>query len=177
MTEKVIIAGSGGQGIMLLGKVLAESAMEEGKFVTWLPAYGAEVRGGTAHCMVVISDEEIGSPYIDKADTLIIMNQPSLTKFKSRLDKNGLLIANSSLTTLKENNPRLRKYPFTDIAVKIGNIKVANMIALGCYLKIRKAVKTDSVSSVIKKMAPKGREDLIKINQEALEEGIRLTNG
>lgn len=177
MTEKVIIAGSGGQGIMLLGKVLAESAMEEGKFVTWLPAYGAEVRGGTAHCMVVISDEEIGSPYIDKAGTLIIMNQPSLTKFKSRLDKNGLLIANSSLATLKENSPRLRKYPFTDIAVKIGNIKVANMIALGCYLNIRESIKADSVLSVIKKMAPKGREDLIKINQEALEEGIRLTNG
>ena len=99
MTEKIIIAGSGGQGVMLLGKILAETAMQENKFVTWLPAYGAEVRGGTSHCMVIISDKEIGSPYVDKADTLIIMNQPSLERFKERRAPQGLLLINSSLAS------------------------------------------------------------------------------
>jgi len=177
MTEKIIIAGSGGQGIMLLGKVLAESAMEEGKFVTWLPAYGAEVRGGTAHCMVVISDEEIGSPYIDKADTLIIMNKPSLARFSSRLKKNGAMIINSSLANVKNNLAGIRKHPFTDMAGALGNVKVANMIALGCYLRNSKTVKISSVLSVIKKMAPAGRGDLIKINQQALDMGVNLKNG
>jgi 2-oxoglutarate ferredoxin oxidoreductase subunit gamma len=97
MMEKIIIAGAGGQGIMLLGRVLAEAAMRENKYVTWLPSYGAEVRGGTAYCMVVISHKEIGSPYIEEADTLIIMNNPSLEKFKDRIKKQGLLILNSSL--------------------------------------------------------------------------------
>ena len=97
MTERVIIAGAGGQGIMLVGKVLAEAVMLEDKFVTWLPSYGADVRGGTAHCMVVISDKEIGSPYVAKADTLIIMNAPSLERFKGRIKNNGLRVINSSL--------------------------------------------------------------------------------
>jgi 2-oxoglutarate ferredoxin oxidoreductase subunit gamma len=177
MTEKIIIAGSGGQGIMLLGKVLAESAMKEGRFVTWLPAYGAEVRGGTAHCMVVISDEEIGSPYIDKADTLIIMNKPSLARFSPRIKKGGTMIVNSSLADPKENNAKTKKHPFTDMAVKLGNIKVANMIALGHYLGYEKTVKVSSVLSVMKRMAPAGREDLIKINQDALGMGFKLKDG
>lgn len=177
MTEKVIIAGSGGQGIMLLGKVLAESAMEEGKFVTWLPAYGAEVRGGTAHCMVIISDEEIGSPYIDKADSLIIMNKPSLARFSARLKKNGRMIINSSLALAEGKYAQVKKHPFTDMAVAIGNVKVANMIALGCYLGNSKSVKISSVLNAMKKMAPEGREDLVKINQEALSEGVKLGNG
>ncbi|MBN2831080.1 MAG: 2-oxoacid:acceptor oxidoreductase family protein [Candidatus Omnitrophica bacterium] len=177
MTEKIIIAGSGGQGIMLLGKVLAESAMEEGKFVTWLPAYGAEVRGGTAHCMVVISDDEIGSPYIDRADTLIIMNKPSLNRFSPRLNKGGIMIVNSSLADPKESSLNIKKYPFTDMAIKLGNIKVANMIALGFYLNNRKTVKVKSVLKVMEKMATEGREDLIKINQEALDAGVKLKDG
>jgi len=177
MTERVIIAGSGGQGIMLLGKVLAEAASEEGRFVTWLPAYGAEVRGGTAHCMVVISDDEVGSPYVEKADTLIIMNKPSLAKFSSRLSKSGAMIINSSLAGLKEKNGRVIKHPFTDMALGLGNIKVANMIALGCYLGLKGTVGVKSVLKAMKKMAPAGREDLIKINQEALDAGVRLKNG
>jgi len=177
MNEKIIIAGSGGQGIMLLGKVLAEAAMEEGKFVTWLPAYGAEVRGGTAHCMVVISDSEIGSPYITKADTLIVMNKPSFDKFSSRLSKSGKIIVNSSLVDPKESSAKIEKYPFTEIAVQLGNIKVANMIALGCYLSGSNSVKAESVLRVMRKIAPAGREDLISINQEALDTGVNLKNG
>jgi len=177
MTERIIIAGAGGQGIMLLGKVLAEAAMRLDKYVTWLPSYGAEVRGGTAHCMVVISDAEIGSPYIDKADSLIIMNEPSLKKFKERIKNKGLLLINSSLADeIKEigKDKRILKYPFTDLAVKLGNIKVANMIALGVFINQKKIVNSKSVCEVIQAIAPEDKRGLVEINQKALLEGINL---
>ena len=177
MTEKIIIAGSGGQGIMLLGKVLAVAAMREGKFVTLLPSYGAEVRGGTAHCMLVISEEEIGSPYVGKADTLIVMNQPSLERFIPRLKKRGLLIINSSLVDkgrLKKNIACAVAGPFTDIAINIGNIKVANMIALGAYLAQTKFISLKSAKVAIAEVAPKAKKNLVEINQRALEEGVNL---
>ena len=177
MVENVIIAGAGGQGIMLLGKVLAEAAMREDKYVTWLPSYGAEVRGGTAHCMVVISDAEIGSPYIEEADGLIIMNGPSLKKFKGRIKNKGLLIVNSSLAgNMKDINkmPNILKYPFTDLAVGLGNIKIANMIALGCFINRKNIVSAKSVSQVIQAIAPEDKKNLIEINQKALLEGMKL---
>jgi len=176
MLEKVIIAGAGGQGIMLLGKVLAEAAMRQNKFVTWLPAYGAEVRGGTAHCMVIISDQEIGSPYTGIADSLIIMNRPSVEKFRARIKKRGLVIINTSLSgedTYK--NVQVCKYPFTDIAIKLGNIKVANMVALGCFLAERHPVDLKSVLQAITDIAPEDKLDLIAINKKALQEGFYLT--
>ena len=177
MLEKVIIAGAGGQGIMLLGKVLAEAAMRLGRYVTWLPSYGAEVRGGTAHCMVIISDAEIGSPYVDKADTLIIMNAPSLGKFKNRIKKKGLLIVNSSLAdNLKDIDKKAHmiKHPFTDLAMGLGNIKVANMIALGVFISRKNIVDSKSVSGVIQAIAPEDKKNLIEINQKALIEGMNL---
>ncbi len=176
MIERVIIAGSGGQGIMLIGKILARAAMRAGKFVTWLPAYGAEVRGGTAHCMVVISDSEIGSPRIEKAETIIIMNQLSLAKFKSRLKNNGLLIINSSLAKVSAGVKAI-KHPFTDIAIALGNVKVANMVALGCYLGNKKTVALKNILSIIKEMAPADKKGLIQVNQEALYRGMELRNG
>ncbi len=176
MVEKIIIAGAGGQGIMLLGKILSAAAMEEGKYVTWLPAYGAEVRGGAAYCMVVVSDEEVGSPYIDKADTLIIMNAPSFVKFKNRIKHNGLLLLNSSLIDI-QNKKNVLEYPFTDIAESLGNGKIANMIALGCYLSGRGTVKVKSALAAIKENAPADKKGLVGINQQALMRGVGLTNG
>jgi 2-oxoglutarate ferredoxin oxidoreductase subunit gamma len=175
MIEKVIIAGAGGQGIMLLGKVLAQAAMRENKFVTCLPSYGAEVRGGTAHCMVVISDRQIGSPYVEQADTLILMNKPSLEKFKCRIKDKGLFIVNSSLCVpaVPKNIETLR-YPFTDLAIKLGNIRVANMIALGCFVAARRVVHLKSVFCVISDIAPEEKKDLIEINKKALSTGINL---
>lgn len=178
MTERIIIAGAGGQGIMLLGKILAVSAMEEGKFVTWLPSYGAEVRGGTAHCSVILSDEEIGSPYIKAADALIVMNNPSLVKFKSRLRNKGLLIANSSLADgISDTQFTVFSFPFTDIASNLGNMRIANMVALGVYAQAAKTVSINKILHVIEKIAPPDKKDLIKINQDALKEGMRLVNG
>ncbi|MDD5730212.1 MAG: 2-oxoacid:acceptor oxidoreductase family protein [Candidatus Omnitrophica bacterium] len=175
MTEKIIIAGAGGQGIMLLGKILAETAMREDKFTTWLPAYGAEVRGGTAFCMVIISDSEIGSPYIEKADSLIIMNEPSLKKFKSRVRKNGLLLLNSSL--IKDNpgaDNNILSFPFSGIASELGSLKVANVVALGCFSARNKIVDAKTILEAIEGMAPEGRKELIEINKKAFAAGRRL---
>jgi 2-oxoglutarate ferredoxin oxidoreductase subunit gamma len=167
MTEKIIIAGSGGQGVMLLGKVLAQAALRTGKNTTYFPSYGAEVRGGTAYCMVVISDEEIGSPYIQKADTLIILNQPSLEKFRHRLAKKGSLIVNSSLAPGGG-------HPFTDIATRLGNVKVANMVALGYFIRKKKIFPASAVEKVFLEIAPADKQHLVEINKKALAEGMRL---
>lgn len=178
MIESVVIAGSGGQGVMLLGKVLAEAVMRQSQQVIWFPAYGPEVRGGTSHCMVTISDHEIGSPYIAKADTLIILNNPSLEKFKSRVKDKGLLILNSSLAgTSGLGKIKVLQFPFTDIAIGLGNIKVANMVALGCYLGAKKTVKIKEVLEVFKSMVPAGKADILEINQKALQEGVKLIDG
>jgi len=175
MTEKIIIAGAGGQGIMVLGKVLAEAAMREDKYVTWFPSYGAEVRGGTANCMVVISDEEIGSPYINKADSMIIMNEPSLLRFSSRIKEKGLLIINSSLSKSQpDTKAYVSRYPFTDIALQAGNIKVANIVALGCFIAKSKVVNINTVMQVINDFAPQNRRELAAINKNALKAGKEL---
>jgi len=160
---------------MLLGKVLSETALSQGKFVTYLPSYGAEVRGGTANCMVVISDSEIGSPRFETADTLIIMNNPSLDKFYKCIKRNGLLIVNSSLASEKGiKHSNTCAFAFTDIAVKLGNIKIANMVAAGLYAAKKKIVSIESINNVIKELAPKGRDDLVQINKKAVFAGASL---
>ncbi len=178
MTERIIIAGSGGQGVMLLGKVLAEGALLENKFVTWLPAYGPEVRGGAAHCMVTISDDEIGSPHIDQADALIIMNQLSLDKFKGRLKNTGLIVVNSSLAKPdKSIKAKTISGKFTDIAIGLGNIKVANMVALGSYLAAKRIVSPENILKVIQEMAPKDKPELFQVNIAAFKKGTEFKHG
>lgn len=168
---------------MLLGKVLAEAAMRENKYVTWLPSYGAEVRGGAAYCMVCISDREIGSPYIDQADTLIVMQGPSWPRFKDRIAPKGLLLINSSLidttrlTQIKTDAACWQKicaFPFTDMAIKLGNIRVANMVALGCYLAKDKIVKIKTVFEVFQDFAPEDKRELVKINKLAVSGGLEV---
>lgn len=160
---------------MLLGKILATAALNENKFVTLLPSYGAEVRGGTAYCMVIVSDKEIGSPYVEKADTLIIMNAPSLERFKNRITNKGLLIINSSLAPKYINkNEKVLQFPFTDIALKLGNIKVANMAALGCFIAQKNIVHLKTVYRVISAIASGEKRHLLEINKKALKEGARL---
>jgi 2-oxoglutarate ferredoxin oxidoreductase subunit gamma len=175
MREKIIIAGAGGQGVMLLGKIMAGAAMREGRFVTYLPSYGPEVRGGTSHCMLVISDSEIGSPYIAKADALIIMNAPSLERFRNRLVRSGLLIINSSLVEESDTgNARALRFPFTDLAIKLGNIRVANTIALGCFVARKRILSLKTIVKVMEDMAPQDKKGLVGINKKALQEGARL---
>lgn len=176
MTEKIIIAGSGGQGIMLLGKLLALAAMKEDKFVTWFPSYGAEVRGGAAYCMVVISDKEIASPLIDVADTLIAMNEPSLEKFKAKLRGNGLLLANISLihNPISAKTKHIVKGHFSDIALQLGTIRIANTVALGAYIARKNLVSAKTIVKAMEDIAPAGKKDLVAINKKALAEGMNL---
>lgn len=167
---------------MLLGKIIAETALRENKFITWLPSYGAEVRGGTAYCMVIISDQEIGSPYVKNADTLIVMNNPSLLRFANRVKRGGLLLVNSSLAdradlksaVSKKNNICIYSRPFTDVALELGNIKVANTVALGFYLAKKKWLKKETVLKAIKEMARASKGHLVEVNEKAIEEGGRL---
>lgn len=175
MTERIIASGFGGQGIMLLGRLIAQAAMMQGKYTTYIPAYGAEVRGGAAYCMVTISDEEIASPLFKDADTLMIFNAPSLEKFKEDFRPGGLLILNKSLINqdFKKDGVRIVSAPFTDLATKLGNIKVANVIALGAYLKAKDVLSLKSAEAAMKVMAPADRPDLLAINQQALKEGLK----
>lgn len=160
---------------MLLGKILAEAAMLQNKKTTWLPAYGAEVRGGTAYCAVVISDGDISSPIVASADTLIAMNEPSLVKFRGRVAPRGLLLANASLlTTAAQKISGCRYFAFTDLAIQLGNIRVANMVALGTYLAIKKVLSLETIMKVIKKIAPADKKHLVAINQEAVKKGVGL---
>jgi len=177
LTHKIIIAGAGGQGVMLLGKILAESAMREGKFVTCLPAYGAEVRGGTANCMIIISEEEIGAPLFSQADILIVLNELSLLRFQDKVKDNGLIVLNDSLIKAAVH-PRLKavKHPFSGLAVKLGNVKAANMVALGCFIAQTGIISSRTVEKVIQDLAPADKKELIALNINALSCGINLVN-
>lgn len=139
MITEILISGSGGQGLMSLGKILAKAAFKEDKEVTFFPCYGAEVRGGTAHCCVKISDEPISSPLLDSPQIAIILNQPSLDKFGERLKRNGLLILNSDLIQRKLplKGIKVRAYPLNRIALECGGAKTANMVALGVLISLR----------------------------------------
>ncbi|MCF6158826.1 MAG: 2-oxoacid:ferredoxin oxidoreductase subunit gamma [wastewater metagenome] len=175
MTEKIILAGFGGQGMMLLGKLLAQTAMIEGKYVTFFPSYGTEVRGGTAVYHLIISNEEIFSPLIEIADTLIIMNQPSYQKFKGMLKPEGLLIVNSSMVKVDSSvKSKVYKVPATELASKLGNVLVSNIIILGAYLAIRKLFSADHIMKQLREMLKNKKRELFTTNKQALESGIKV---
>lgn len=175
LLHRLLIGGSGGQGIMLLGKLIAEAALRENRQVTWLPAYGPEVRGGAAHCLVIISDEAIGSPYAAQVDVLIAMNGPSQERYYHRLKERGLLMVNTSLAEpLAHPADCLLAHPFTDVATGLGNIRVANVVALGCYLARTNICALATMHQVIADVAPVDRQELVPVNQQALEKGASL---
>lgn len=174
MTERMIMAGWGGQGLMTLGKLLANVAMNEGKHVTYFPSYGAEVRGGTANCQVVMSDEPIYSPVVERADSLIIMNQPSYDRFESRIAPSGLMVLNTSMVTCEtaHDDVTVARVPATDLANEIGNIRVANMIMLGAYLEQRKSLPVSAVRAYLSKIFTGPKAALVELNLQALRCGM-----
>lgn len=176
MYEEIIISGFGGQGVISMGKFLAYLGAQEGRQVTYILSYGAEVRGGTANCTVIISSEEIASPFSPHPSTAIVMNKPSLDKFESRIKKEGLLILNSSLIRRKVNRDDLEivEVPATDIATKLGNPKVANMVTLGAYLVRRKVISLETVLRYLPDALPQRSHHLLEINKDALREGAKL---
>ncbi|MCK4533529.1 2-oxoacid:acceptor oxidoreductase family protein [bacterium] len=176
MFEELIIAGYGGQGIMFCGTLLAHSAMEEGLNVTFFPSYGAEMRGGTANCRVVIATEEIGSPIVKNPSSLIIFNKDSLIRFAGQLKEKGLLIVNSSLVKeeIVEEKVEVIKVPVNQLAQKLGNNKVANMVGLGVYIKRKGIVSLESTIRALQNILLKTeKKNLIEINKEALKAGFQ----
>lgn len=172
--ERVIMAGFGGQGIMSMGMLLTYAGMLENKQVSWLPSYGPEMRGGTANCNVIVSDKPVGSPTVtNNATCVVVMNLPSLDKFEENLEKGGVLMINSSLIDKKATRDDVDVYyvPANDLALEMGNTKVANMIMLGAYLAITEAVEEESVFEAFKKVFGPRKEHLLPLNKEALQKG------
>jgi len=175
--EEVIIAGFGGQGIILAGRLLAQTAMKQGLEVTYMPSYGAEVRGGTANCMVVIADKPIACPLVSKPDSLIVMNKASLSKFAPRLKAGGLLIMNSSLIDIEpqvNDTVEIIAVPADEIAVELGNQKAANMVALGAYLQKRGLFGPDAAANCLSDTIAGRYHHTLPVNTEALHRGAEF---
>lgn len=179
MTEEIIIAGFGGQGVMSMGQLLTYAGMLEGKNVSWLPSYGPEMRGGTANCCVIISDETVASPIVTQATAVIALNKPSLDKFENTVVPGGLLFINSSLIDRRSlrDDIQVCYIPANEIADEIGNSKVANSVVLGAYLaKAGNSVSPESVIEALRKVLGPSKQDLIPLNEEALKRGAELVN-
>jgi len=173
MEERIIIAGFGGQGVLLLGKLLAHLGLLEDKNVSWIPSYGPEMRGGTANCTVVISDGIIGSPIVPDPDTVIALNRPSLEKFENFVIKDGLLLYNKSLIeiTPKRTDIKSVAIPASDIANELGNVKLTNMVMAGAYLEIKKLFNFDRLEEALKDVVSARWHKLIPLNLKAIERG------
>jgi len=202
--DEIFVAGAGGQGVLAFGRILAQAAIEEEKFVTYYPSYGAEIRGGTANCAVIISDKEIGSPVVSRYKTMIIMNAPSYAKFLSKLAPSGMLIVNSSLvenqaeqkngaaqgknTTVfglprmsftfgqkngaAQDKNKVISIPATGIAQKVGDLRCANVVMLGAYVRLKNIISQDSAVESMKKYFSKLSPAVLQANLEAFKEGI-----
>jgi len=175
--EEVTVAGFGGQGIILAGKLLAQTAMNAGKEVTFMPSYGAEMRGGTANSTIIIADEPIASPLVSSPDSLIAMNKASLNKFSTRVKTGGLLIMNSSLIDGKPDIDKsidILAVPADDIAVELNSKKSANMVALGAYLQRRGLFSIDAAAKSLPDVLAKRYHKTLPINIEAMRRGAEF---
>jgi 2-oxoglutarate ferredoxin oxidoreductase subunit gamma len=172
--QDVIVAGFGGQGVLLIGNLLAYAAMNRGLQVTYMPVYGVEMRGGTANCTVVLSDEEIGSPIIFHPRSLIAMNQPSLDKFQPRVRSGGVQIVNGSIVPAASvDSDRLHSYvvPLNDLADELGTMKMANMVALGAWVRATEVIALDEVKRCLPLVFSEHNAKLIPANERALDAG------
>jgi len=175
MTEEIIIAGFGGQGVLSMGKILAYSGIMEGEEVSWMPSYGPEMRGGTANVTVILSDERISSPYLKIYDTAIILNQQSMDKFEQAVKPGGVLIydPNGIVAHPKRTDINIFQIEGSRLAMEMGNKKVFNMIVLGGFLKVKPIVKLENIIAGLKKSLPERYHDLIPINKEAITKGMQ----
>ncbi|HEY8889046.1 MAG TPA: 2-oxoacid:acceptor oxidoreductase family protein [Clostridium sp.] len=171
-SQEIIFAGFGGQGILSMGKFLAYAGMDSNLNVSWLPSYGPEMRGGTANCSVILSDEEIGSPVLTRADTVVAMNKPSLDKFIDFIEPNGLLIIDSDHITdaLDRRDITIYKIPAKTIAEEIGSATFANMVLLGALVKKTGIV---SMETLLTSLKAHGKEKFYESNKLALERGAQ----
>ena len=176
MKKEIIISGFGGQGVLSMGKILAYSGLMEGKEVTWMPAYGPEQRGGTANVTVIVSDERISSPILSRYDVAIVLNQPSLEKFEPKVKPGGILIYDGYgiINPPTRSDIQVYRIDAMDKAADMKNAKVFNMIVLGGLLKVCPVVSTEGLHSALLKSLPERHHDLIQLNMQAVEEGMKI---
>jgi 2-oxoglutarate ferredoxin oxidoreductase subunit gamma len=178
MQSEVQFAGFGGQGVMLMGQILAQAAMHEGREVVWIPSYGPEMRGGTAYCTVVISDRPVGSPIIRNPQHLVAMNRPSLEKFAPTVKKGGVVFVNASIIPIGSgrNDVDELRVPIIELAQELGNVKAANIVALAAFVARSRIVSFEALTAAVKdKFAEKAK--LIPLNLKALEAGRTAAGG
>lgn len=170
LNQEIIFAGFGGQGILSMGKFLAYAGMDLGHNVSWLPSYGPEMRGGTANCSVIVTEENIGSPIVTQATTLVVMNRPSLDKFENSVVPGGLIIVDSSLVNREvvRKDVEVLNIPATEIADEIGDKRIANMVLLGALIKKTAVMPMDAL---LKALMDHGKRDFYDINKKALGKG------
>jgi 2-oxoglutarate ferredoxin oxidoreductase subunit gamma len=179
MHEEVIISGFGGQGTLFAGQLLTYSGMDEGWHVTWIPSYGPEMRGGTAHCIVIISDDDIGSPIIRQPTVAIVMNPPSMEKYETLVKPGGLLVANSTLIRAQATRDDITAVyvPANELAAELGNVKMANVVLLGAMLGTRELLPIESIKRTLDEHIPERRKHIIEPNKRALDRGIGYVQG
>jgi 2-oxoglutarate ferredoxin oxidoreductase subunit gamma len=173
MQSEIVIAGFGGQGVLFAGQMLAYAAMESGRDVTWIPSYGPEMRGGTANCTIIISDEEIGAPLVRFPTAVLAMNLPSLDKFEPLVKPGGILIVNASLIDrpVERDDIDVVTIPATELAESLGGKRLANMVMLGALLGKRPVLLMESLKSAMGRHLPERHRHLLDMNMEALDEG------
>ncbi|MDP4172667.1 MAG: 2-oxoacid:acceptor oxidoreductase family protein [Bacteroidota bacterium] len=176
MTEEIIIAGFGGQGVLSMGQILCYSGVMEDREVSWMPSYGPEMRGGTANCITIISDSPISSPILTKFDTVIALNQPSLDRFESAVKPGGLLIYESSTILNPPTRTDIDILPIeaANEAAKLNNTKIMNMIVLGAFLKKKPIIEFDNILKGLKKVLPERYHHLLPLNEQALRRGMEI---
>ncbi|OPY71119.1 MAG: Pyruvate synthase subunit PorC [Syntrophorhabdaceae bacterium PtaU1.Bin034] len=174
MLIRTIFSGFGGQGVLSMGYTIANAAMIEGKYVTYLPSYGVEVRGGTANCTIVVSDEEIASPVASEPEFVVAMNQPSFIRFQSILPSGGLICVNSSMVDISSARSDIEvvAVPTSELAEELGTVKVANMVMLGALIKVSDMISFDFLLNNLSEVLGEGKSKLTKLNKAALERGF-----
>lgn len=175
MAKEFIFAGFGGQGVLLIGQLVAYAAMLSGKHVTWMPSYGPEMRGGTANCSVVISDDEVGCPIVGEPDAVLVMNNPSLEKFEQALKPGGILVINSSLVTIKPTRTDIKiiEVPASKLEEELGILKAMNIIMLGAFVEATGVIDTATMFVAFSKKFA-ARPHTIEPNKIAFKQGASL---
>jgi 2-oxoglutarate ferredoxin oxidoreductase subunit gamma len=179
MHEEVIVSGFGGQGALFAGQLLTYTGMDEGWQVTWIPSYGPEMRGGTANCTVILSDDDIGSPIIRQPTVCIVMNPASMDKYEPLVKAGGLLVVNSTLVRTRSQRSDIDTVyvPANEIAAQLGNVKMANVVLLGALLGRREILPIDGVKRTLEEHIPKHRQRIVEPNKRALDRGIAYVRG
>lgn len=174
--QETIFAGFGGQGVLFAGQLLAYAGMAEGLHVTWIPSYGPEMRGGTANCTVILSEEEIGAPVISHPLSAVVFNAPSMAKYEPLVRSDGILLVNTSLIAAQSARKDIRSIyiPASDIATELGNVRIANMVLLGAYIAATGVVSLDSAKDQLDEHLSDRQRKWLQPNMQALDRGAGL---